>query len=82
MSLSQRVTQTPERRHGLPCSVGQLLDTLEGAERDALVSMLGDPQKRDGWSAGDIYEALRAEGLTVGLQTINRHRGGKCRCDR
>lgn len=80
MSLSERVTETPERKHGLPCSVGQLLNTLEGPELSALVTMLGDPVKRDGWSAGDIYEALRAENYTVGLQTINRHRGSKCRC--
>lgn len=82
MSLSERVTETPERRHGLPCSVGQLLNTLEGPELEALITMLGDPEKRDGWSAGDIYKALTDEGYTVGYQTIGRHRGGKCRCSR
>lgn len=80
MSLSERVTHAPSRVHGLPCSVGQLLNKLEGPELDALLTMLGDPEKRDGWSASAIYDALTAEGYTVGYQTISRHRGRKCRC--
>jgi hypothetical protein len=43
--------------------------------------MLGTPEKR-GWSQRDIYEALTAEGHEVGFQSINRHRGGACRCAR
>lgn len=82
MSLSERVTETPSRTHGLPCSVGVLLETLKGDELDALKTMLGDPIKRDGWSASDIFKALSDEGYTVGYQTIGRHRGGKCRCGR
>lgn len=80
MALAERVN-TPRVKavSGYPCSVGALLDQLEGAERDALLTMLGTPQKR-GWPASEIYSALRAEGHEVGHQTINRHRGGKCRC--
>lgn len=81
MSLAQRITEdVPRPVHGLPCSVGSLLNTLEGPELDALITMLGDPQKRNGWSAGAIYEALTAEGYEVGQQTISRHRRGRCRC--
>lgn len=83
MSLSQRITeQPPVSNHGLPCSVGQLINALEGPELEALLAMLGDPEKRDGWSASAIYDALTAEGYKVGYQTIGRHRGGKCRCGR
>lgn len=83
MSLSARVTETPPpSNHGMPCSVGQLINTLEGDELAALLTMLGDPHKRDGWSASAIYDALVAEGHKVGYQTIGRHRGGKCRCGR
>ena len=67
--------------HGTPCSVGALLDQLEGAELEALQTMLGTPEKR-GWSQAEIYKALTAEGYEVGLQTINRHRGGQCRCSK
>lgn len=79
MALSDRVTNPPKAKCGVPCSVGTLLASLEGAERDALLAMLGTPEQR-GWSAFDIYTALTEEGHTVALQTINRHRGGKCRC--
>ena len=81
MSLSERVTERPESKHGMPCSVAVLLNTLEGDELDALVSMLGTPEQ-PGWTAGDIYDALAAEGYKVGYQSINRHRGRKCRCSR
>jgi hypothetical protein len=65
--------------HGSPCSVGALLGQLDGDELEALRLMLGTPDKR-GWAAGDIYDALTAEGYAVSYQQINRHRGGKCRC--
>lgn len=80
MALADRVQTRPATLHGLPCSVGVLLDTLPPEERDALELMLGDPDKRNGWNASDIYDALVAEGHTVGRQTIGRHRGRKCRC--
>ena len=78
MALADRITQTaPERVHGLPCSVGDLLTRLPEAEADALRHMLAN-----GWSMNQIYEALTAEGHDVGRQTINRHRSRSCRCFR
>lgn len=82
MALSERIaTARPASRHGTPCSVGALLDTLEGAELDALKLMLGTPEQR-GWTAGEIYGALIAEGHKVSYQQINRHRSvpPQCRC--
>lgn len=79
MALADR--KAPESKHGLPCSVGVLLDTLEGAELKAFQKMLGTSERR-GWPAGAIWEACRDEGHEIGLQSINRHRGGKCRCAR
>lgn len=82
MSLADRVKNPPgPPKTGYPCSVGELLRTLKGAELDALKIMLGTPEKR-GWSASDIYKALTAEGHAVSDQQINRHRGGKCRCSK
>lgn len=78
MALADR--KPPERRHGMPCSVGTLLDQLDGKELAAFQAMLGTPEQRSPWSARDVYEALRDEGYDVGHQTISRHRGRHCRC--
>lgn len=80
MALAARVTQPrPAPVHGSPCSVGNLLATLEGDELDAFKTMLGTPE-RPGWTASDIYAAVTDEGHHVSYQQINRHRGSKCRC--
>lgn len=76
MALSDRLSDTPKRIHGLPCSIGALEDRLNGAEADALHAMLHTL----GWSAARIYAALTAEGYDVGQQSINRHRAKSCRC--
>lgn len=76
MALSDRLESTPARKHGLPCSVGALLDRLPEAEADALNRMMHEL----GWSANAIYEALEAEGHEVGRQTVSRHRSRSCRC--
>lgn len=79
MALADRVNHRNLPVHGLPCSIGTLLEQLEGAELEALQTMLGD-EKHRGWSQSEIYDALTAEGYEVGRQSINRHRGGRCRC--
>ncbi len=82
MALSDRLADpAPAPATGQPCSVGALLELLNGNERDALLTMLGTPENR-GWTAGAIYDALIAEGHRVGFQTINRHRARRCRCYR
>ena len=82
MALADRLNeQPPASRAGTPCSVGTLIESLPDPERDALLLMLGTPEKR-GWAASDIYDALTAEGYRVSYQQINRHRGNKCRCDK
>lgn len=81
MALSDRVTNPPRPIHGYPCSVAALLASLDGDELKAFKTMLGTPSRR-GWSASDIYDAVTAEGHSIALQTINRHRSGRCRCFR
>ena len=61
------------------CPLGRLMDVLDPNELAALKAMLGTREVW-GWTAPDIYEALKAEGHTVGFKAINKHRGGKCRC--
>lgn len=79
MALADRVTINPNSQGGTPCSLGALLARLDGPELAALDAMLGTPERR-GWSAGDIFDALKAEGHDVAFRSINHHRGGRCRC--
>jgi hypothetical protein len=76
MALADRVTTTQRNVNGLPCSVGVLLDTLEGDELAALQQILADRT----WSQAMVWKALTDEGYEVGMQSVNRHRGSKCRC--
>ena len=79
MALVDKLAAPPDAViHGKPCSVGALLsdESIPQAERDALQAMLNDRL----WSQQMIWAALRDEGFQVGRQSINRHRGGKCRC--
>lgn len=76
MALSDRLTAPPPPIHGLPCSIGALLDSLDDAEAKALQQMLDSTA----WNATMIYDAVRDEGHMIGRQSINRHRGRKCRC--
>ena len=81
MALADKLHGPTPIVHGKPCSVGALLERLEGDELAALQTMLGTPEKR-GWAASQIFDALTAEGYEVAYQTIGRHRGGRCRCVR
>ncbi len=79
MALADRIKERREPTGGLPCSVGVLIAQLDPKELAALNTMLGTPEQR-GWSEGEIYDALTAEGYEVARQSINRHRGRRCRC--
>lgn len=77
MSLSDRIKAGPiQPTPGMPCSIGHALATLPEEESKALQAMLYELN----WNATQIWEAMKAEGYTVGRQSINRHRGEKCRC--
>lgn len=78
MALSDRVAAPPPPLQGMPCSIGTLLDTLEGDELEAFRVMLGSPS----WTAAMVYDAVRDEGHAIGRQSISRHRGKRCRCFR
>jgi hypothetical protein len=80
MALADRIKEPPAASiHGHPCSVGELLNSLPTTEAEALNLMLtGTPERR--WSQTEIFDAVTAEGHTVGRQSINRHRSGRCRC--
>lgn len=86
MSLADIVASNPttKARTGSPCSVGSLLDELDGPDRDALLFILyGEERQRGGrgWPQSAIYATLVKEGHVVSQQQINRHRSGQCRCE-
>lgn len=83
MALAERISNRTPNVTGKPCSIGALLEQLadKPEELAALRTMLGT-RERPGWSQAEIYDALSAEGYVVGRQTVNRHRGGQCRCER
>ena len=76
MALADRIQKPMPNMAGTPCSVRVLLDTLEGDELAALQHMLASRE----WSQAMVWKALTDEGYQVGYQSINGHRGGKCRC--
>ncbi len=77
MTLAEALTSPAPHTSGLPCSVAQILAGLDDDDRTVLQRALSDRQI----SAGQIYNALVAEGHSVGRQTIPRHRRGHCRCE-
>lgn len=76
MALSDRLSTPRPSFHGTPCSIGTLLDQLDGDELAAFKTML---ESRD-WNATMVYDACRDEGYVIGRQSVNRHRRGACRC--
>lgn len=77
MALSDKLHNPPEPLHGTPCSIGALLETLEGDELAAFKAMLAAHGQ---WTATMIYDAVRDEGHMIGRQSIGRHRRAACRC--
>lgn len=78
MSLADRLQSgPPTTMHGLPCSIGVLLDRLDDDERAALDTMMADQS----WSAGGIADAVAKEGHgRLSHQMVRKHRRRECRC--
>lgn len=62
---------------GPKCTVGQLLDELDGPEREGLETILA---AGSGWNHEQIAEEIRAAGHYVQATTVGRHRRNGCRC--
>lgn len=78
MSLAKRSTTPKESIHGTPCSVGELLTTLDKSEAKALQVMLDSPWRV--WPHNRIEAELREERLVVGQGQVGKHRRQDCRC--
>lgn len=87
MSLAERAANRPVTINGYPCSVGTLLNDLDGPELAALQFILyGKPGLTEptrgyrGWNEREVFIAVTAEGYAVAKNQINVHRGKRCRC--
>lgn len=78
MALTER-TPPVNLRTG-KCSIGVLLETLEGAELDWLDDKLdADPRfVTHAWIAEQLTDEF---GRRYGQDTVGRHRNGKCACE-
>lgn len=80
MALKDRTTHVaPPPIHGKRCSIGAVYeavatDPVELRELNAILYEEGNVQAQ-------VYEYLtQSGGFKVGFQTVNKHRGGNCRC--
>lgn len=77
MGLADHFADPPAAMRGSPCSIATLLtEKLDNSDREFFQSILADRE----WSQEVIWQRLKSAGYEVGRQSINRHRGGKCRC--
>lgn len=79
MPLKNREPAARPTVHGAPCSVGEVYrNNLHDAEEiDALDTLLYE----EGRDAGYVWQELHSAGYSgVARSTINKHRGGTCRC--
>ena len=84
MALSARTREASAPKNGTPCSIGKVYDFYaetkpgELAELNAILYEEGNDQS-------EVYSLLTELGelpFKPGFQTINKHRGKKCRCFR
>lgn len=76
MALADHDAAAPRKPSGTPCSVQELLDSLDEDDRATLHSWMYEL----GYSQEVIYASIRSSGRSCGKQTINRHRARACRC--
>lgn len=76
MSLENKLNSLTQMRNlKNVCTVGDIINELPQAEKDALISALESRASTRG-----IFDALKSEGFRIDRQTITLHRKGYCRC--
>lgn len=82
MTLADTLANTKPSRTGKPCAIELIMAGLSDRDAEALKAAMavpkGDPARL---SSEKIAEALRSEGYTVRMKTIENHRKGACRCE-
>lgn len=75
-SLLEEMRTEARRPKGPPCGMAVILDQLDDQERAQLEEALSDRSI----TAHIIATVLTNHGHRVALQTVGRHRGGRCAC--
>lgn len=75
MSLADAL-RTPPTRTSRPCALGHTIDSLTGADANAVELALADGR----FTVEAIRLALRAAGHQMSASTVLRHRRGQCAC--
>ena len=77
MGLAHKLNEitTTSKQRVVECPVGQLVQSLDADDAEALKSALDSPA-----STRSIHEALRAESYRVDRGLLSLHRKGFCRC--
>jgi hypothetical protein len=75
VSLAERLAEPKQSKR---CRVGEVLDTLDDTDREALQHALVD----SGFATAHILRALLAEGFPLGKTTVQAHRNQDCACSR
>ena len=76
MTLRDRFDEALANKRVKSCPTAQFLATLPAEDRAALEEALGNPDL----STLRIHAVLRAEGHSVGRNSIHAHRTGSCYC--
>lgn len=79
MAFSERAKapRTPPKT-GTPCSIGEVYRAL--GDDDTELSGFNALLYEQGKSGSEVYDDITAEGFDIGVQTVNKHRGRRCRC--
>lgn len=75
-SLLEEMRTEARKPKGPPCGMGVILDQLGSEERAQLEEALADRLI----TAHIIATVLSNHGHRVAIQTVGRHRGGRCAC--
>lgn len=77
MDLSEALART-RPRIGAACSIGIMLDALDGADREQVLAVL---TKDSGYSNAHLSRAFNLTGRKIHEGTVRRHRAGECQCE-
>lgn len=81
MSLADRLADTRNNPHGLPCPIATILGRLNEEDRVALLNELEKPVGTPSRLTNNaIASALTEEGYRIGIKGVETHRKRACRC--
>jgi hypothetical protein len=80
--LEEALAEVRRAVSGPPCSVGQLLATLEEEERISLLKLLNAEDYPRTPSSVLVRAISAAYGIDIHRQTVDRHRRSDCVCGR